>query len=196
MGTLYDSLGIRPMGNKDEIEHAFRNRIAGFGNKVGKLAAADQGMVDAAAAYAILKDPDLKAEYDQMLTASMQSGRQVMYNQTALGQIGRQCATVIDQANAGLRQLTTKKDILIGFLLLLLGVGITGGSYLLAVARGGGTYIISYGLIIAGCVGFFGQLFKAMKGRGQGKQIKAAMWGQLAGTRFVPGALSDIIRMQ
>ncbi len=192
MSTLYDMLGIRQFGNHDEIEHALTNRIASFGNKTGKLAAADQSMVDAAAAYAVLRDPGNKAEYDRML----QSGRQVMYNQQVLGQAGRQCASVIDQANAGLRQLTTTKDILIGLLILLLGVGITGGSYLLAVARGGGTYVISYGLIIAGCIGFFGQLFKAMKGRGKGKQIKAAMWEQLRTGQFLPGQLSDVIRVQ
>ena len=196
MGTFYDSLGFRPMGNRDEIEHAFRNRVAAFGNKTGKLAAADRGMVDAAAAYAFLKEPDLKAAYDQMLATSLQSGKQILYNQEAIGQIGRQCAGVVDQANAGLRQLSTTKDILIGLLILLLGVGITGGSYLLALSRGGGTYVISYGLIIAGCVGFFGQLFKAMKGRGQGKQIKAAMWSQLQGSRFATMPQSDIVRMQ
>lgn len=191
MSTLYDSLGIRQFGNRDEIEHAFTNRIEAAAKKKGQPAAADPAIVDAAAAYAILKDRDNKQIYDQML----QSGRPVMYNQQALGQIGRQCAAVVDQANAALRQLTTKKDILIGLLVLLIGVGITGGSYLLAVARGGGTYIISYGLIIAGCIGFFGQLFKAIKGHGQGKQIKAAMWEQLHNGRFV-GDLSDVIRVQ
>jgi hypothetical protein len=190
MNTLYDTLGVRMMANKDEIEHAFTNRIEAISKKAGRMAAADAEMVNAAGAYAILKEPDCKAEYDRML----QSGQPVLYHQQNITQLGMQCAGIIDQANIGLRQLTTKKDILIGLLLLLLGVGITGGSYLLAVARGGGTYIISYGLIIAGCVGFFGQLFKAMKGRGKGKQIKAAMWGQLHG-RFVTGPLSDLIRL-
>ena len=69
MNTLYDTLGVRVMSNKGDIEHAFTNRIYAISKKAGRMAAADAEMVNAAGAYAILKEPDGLVMIYKRLTA-------------------------------------------------------------------------------------------------------------------------------
>ena len=69
------------------------------------------------------------------------------------------------QAHVGAQRTRGLVELVVGVVMLVAGIGITAATYNAAEEAGGGTYVLTYGLIICGILGLFRGAVRLAGGR-------------------------------